>query len=277
MNFSHFLNFFTNSKFCLLAIGVGLIAIHLTLVWEVKEDNLLSLSIISWMAVCSLLSKKCDKLKLESSIVGVSLGIFIITIVLIKSQHISNSDFFLRLSPLVSALGVGLIASDIKGLKQYWRELFILCFLIPHSGLVSHLFDISKITAHFAGFLLWYLGFQISCQGVNLILPTGSVEVNPGCSGYSNILQLLGLSAVFLTMFPTKKIQKIILPVVALSLGFVVNGFRVALMAVLASSNEEAFTYWHTGDGSLIFSAISVLLFGWFCYSTLQQEQTVNQ
>jgi exosortase/archaeosortase family protein len=50
-------------------------------------------------------------------------------------------------------------------------------------------------------------------------------------------------------------------------LGFIVNGIRVALMAILvASSNKSAFTYWHGGDGSLIFAIISMVLFGIFCW-----------
>ena len=47
--------------------------------------------------------------------------------------------------------------------------------------------------------------------------------------------------------------------VVSFALFFLVNGVRVALMAVLvALSDGEAFEYWHLGDGSLIFSAIAV-------------------
>jgi len=43
-------------------------------------------------------------------------------------------------------------------------------------------------------------------------------------------------------------------PIVAVLVAFVVNGVRVALMAILvAYSSQEAFEYWHTGTGSEIF------------------------
>lgn len=278
MKSDNFFKLLTNSKFCLLGIGVGLIAIHLTSVLHTGDDNLLSTSILFWSAVCSLLSKKRNELNLKSDFIGSFLGIFLITIVLLKSKSLANFDFFIRLSPLLSALSLALIASGIKGLKQYWQELFILCFLIPHSGFLSQLLDISKLTAKFAASLLWYLGFEVSRQGVTIVLHTGSVEVNPGCSGYSSIVQLLGIAVIFLAMFTTTLTQKFIVPIVAVILGFIVNVARVAIMAVLVSySNHKAFLYWHNEDGSLIFSVISVLLFGLFCFFILQQDQTVNQ
>jgi len=89
---------------------------------------------------------------------------------------------------------------------------------------------------------------------------------------------LLGLAVLYLVMFPTDWTRKVLVPVVAVSLAFVVNGFRVALMAVLAaSSNLEAFEYWHTGSGSAIFSMISVFLFGLFCLFLLRQEEPANR
>jgi exosortase/archaeosortase family protein len=67
---------------------------------------------------------------------------------------------------------------------------------------------------------------------------------------------------------------KILVPIVAVSLAFIVNGIRVAVMAVLsASSNEKAFDYWHLGEGSLIFSLLSVLSFGLFCLFLLRQQE----
>jgi exosortase/archaeosortase family protein len=78
-------------------------------------------------------------------------------------------------------------------------------------------------------------------------------------------------------MFPTTLSKKILTPVMAVFLAFIVNGFRVALMAVLAHSNEAAFKYWHEGDGSLIFSMLAVLIFGFFCHFLLLRNESENQ
>jgi len=79
-------------------------------------------------------------------------------------------------------------------------------------------------------------------------------------------------------IFTTTSFKKILVLLVAVLVGFIVNGVRVALMAVLvALSQQDAFEYWHQGDGSLIFSMIGVLLFGLFCHFLLLQSASENQ
>ena len=268
---------FLDSKFWLLAIATGLIVIHLTLEFRNNQSGLPD-TLLYWFAASSLVWKKRHELHLKSGWLGTGLGLCLIAIVLLKSQVLSaNVDSFLRVAPLMSAVGLGLMASGVIGLKQYWQEFLILCFMIPHSGVLSQVFNISALTAEFSVMLLWCLGFDASRQGVYVILPTGSVEVNPGCSGYGSMVQLLGLATLFLLMFPTNRFQKLWIPIVSVLLGFAINGIRVAIMAVLATSQDQAaFAYWHNDEGSLVFSLISVLLFGLLCYFSIQQEQTAD-
>lgn len=261
------------SKFWLLGIATGLIAIHLTLTARANDASLLGTSILFWVAVSSMVQSKHSDLELDSGVLPSVWGIFFITLVLLKSTSISGYDVFLRFSPLFSTLGVALLSSSFKGLKQYWRELLILCFLIPSPGALALLIDISTFTAQFATVILWYLGFEVVHQGVFISLPTGSIEVYPGCSGIESMFHMLGLAILFLVIFPTTRQEKLIVPVLATSVAFAVNGFRVALMAVLAAlSNPPALYYWHKGDGSLIFSMISVLILGLYCFFLLRQS-----
>ncbi len=266
-----------NFKFCLLAIATGLIAIHLTLTSRANDASLLGTSALFWVAVCSLLWPKRDALSLNSGFFSSFWGISLIVFVLLKSISVSGYEPFLRVSPLISALGVALLASDFKGLKQYWRELLILCFLAPSPGALSLLIDMSTFTAQFANAVLWYLGLEVSRQGVYIFLPTGNIEVYPGCSGIESMLHLLGLAVLFLLMVPTNWLEKILVPVVAVFVAFVVNGARVALMAVLAASSKpQALDYWHKGDGSVLFSMISVLILGLFCLFLIRRDNPEN-
>jgi cyanoexosortase A len=266
-----------NSRFWLLGIAAGLIAIHLTLTYRTDKTNLLGNSILFWVAVSSLVWNKRQTLKLESGIFASCLGAAILALVLLKSTSLPDG-YFLLLSPLMSALGLALIASGFQGLKQYWQELTALGFLGLPQVLLSVLVDPSLLTAQFAAFTLWYSGFNVSRSGVNIHLPTGHVEVYPGCSGIESMAQLLSLAGLFLIMFPIKGFKTLFVPILAVLIAFVVNGVRVALMALLvASSKQEAFNYWHTGDGSAIFSMIAVLLFGLFCLFILQQAKPDSQ
>ncbi|AFY76746.1 MAG: cyanoexosortase A [Hydrococcus sp. C42_A2020_068] len=267
-----------NFQFWLLGIAAGLIAIHLTVTWRFGDINLLGVSVLFWLAVSSLIWRKRSCLNLESGALSSLLGALLVAIVLLKSTSLTGSHF-IRLSPFLSAVGLALLASGFKGLKQYWQELTVLFFLgVPQVILSSLSIDTSLITAQFAAFILWYLGFEVSRQGVYINLPGGGVEVYPGCSGLENMAHLLGLAILFLAMFPMNWGQKILAPIVAVTLAFLVNGFRVAFMTVLAASSQlETFEYWHKGGGSLVFSLIAVLLFGLFCLFSIRQQEPVER
>lgn len=254
-------------KFWLLGTASGLVALHLTLLSRGDNAELLSTSVLLWMAVASLVWDKRHTLNLESGVFSSFFGATLIALVLLRS--LSQAGYHLSISPFISVLGLCLLASGAKRLHQYWKELLILGLLVLSPPLQSllQLIDLPILTAKFAAYILWYLGFQVTTQGVFLLLPASRVEVYGACSGVHSIIQMFNIAVLFLLMVPTRWIQKILCLVIAIFIGFVVNAARVALMATLvASSRPEAFEYWHGGDGSLIFSMIAVVIFGCFCW-----------
>ncbi|NJM67013.1 MAG: cyanoexosortase A [Acaryochloris sp. RU_4_1] len=260
--------------FWLLAIGVGLTVIHLSLLWQTKNPNILGMNLLYWLAICSLLWEKRRSLTLNSSLFSSFTGTVLITLVLLKS----TSPFEQHVPPLMSAVGLGMLASGLRGLKQYWRELLLFLVLELSRQPFAQFIEISELTAKFAAYILWYLNFKVSSQGVNITLSRGSVEVFHGCSGMESIIFVLGLALLFLMLFPTRIRNIILIPIVAIFLGFIMNGFRVALLAVLVDlSSKETFKYWHQGDGSLIFSVVTTLIFGVFCWLLLQLDSPLNQ
>lgn len=257
-------------KYWLLAIAASLITLHLHLSWRSENADLLGTSLLFWVAVSALVWRKRDALNLESEVFSSIFGALLIAFVLFKSMHLYGYDLFLRVSPFISILGLSLLASGVKGLKQYWQEIFLLSFIAVPPGVLSLFIDLSFLTAKFASFFLWILGFQVSNSGLMVMLPTGGIKVGAGCDGFGVIQQLLGLSFICLVMFGTNLLQRILVPIASVILAFIVNGMRVALLAILAAlSNQEAFEYWHTGDGSLIFSMLAVFMFGVFCHFTV--------
>jgi cyanoexosortase A len=260
-------------QYLLLGLLSGSIALHLSLVFHSQNTDLMGSSILFWLAIAALVFKKQSKLNLSSDIFSISLGASFVLLVLIKSKFLVGNDIFLRLLPVISALGISLIASGISQLKQYWRELTLLAFFVIPPGFISLLIDLSPTTAKFSAFVLWSLGFDVLRQGVLIHLPRGSIEVYAGCSGIAVILQLLGLALIYLFLCRTQFHQKVWVVAIAVFLAFTTNGLRVALMAVLvALSNQAAFEYWHVGTGSLIFSTIAVLSFGTLCNFLIPQS-----
>lgn len=255
------------TKFMLLGIAATLTLIQFKLIWNHGQFKGLEPYFLCYASVAYLVWKKRNNLYLKTTIAAASVGSCCIAFVLLKTASLSSYDSFLRLAPILSGLGLALLASGFLQLKHYWRELLILCSLLIPTTRVLEIFDISKLTADFTSSFLWYLGYSVSQQGTTIFLPTSSIDVYSGCSGAQSILQLLTLAFLFIMLFPLNLWQKLIVPIVAVGVGFVVNGVRVALMAILfAQANETAFNYWHLGDGSLIFSMIAVLLFGGVCH-----------
>lgn len=278
MTETNWLKYLQEPKYLLLGIAAGLIALQLTLTSRSGDVDLSGTMFLFWGAAAFLIWEKHKTINFESGIFSSFVGIALIALILIKSASVSQYEFFIRVSPFLSGLSLALIASGVKGLKQYWQELLILGYTIIPPGLIGALVDVALLTAKFSAFLLHYFGFNVIRDGVLLKLPTGSVEVYHGCSGINAILQLLGLTLIFLLMFPTKRSQKIILPIVAVIIAFIVNSARVALMAILvAFSQQTAFKYWHEGNGSWVFSMISVAIFGLFCWFFVLREEPQNK
>jgi cyanoexosortase A len=269
--------------FWLTAVGAAFVAIYLTLLDQSGDEAHFGMSALFLFAVGSLLWERRKQLQLDSNLLAIIVGIVILGWVLWQSATFDQiqvpgeyheTSIFLSVMPVVSAVGLGLIASGFRGLKQYWQEITVLFFLGVPRIIIGALVNLSPITAKFSAFLLWYLGFNVRLDGVFIRLPKGSVEVYEGCSGLESITYVLGLSVVCLVMFPVaKRSLQILSIVIAIATGFLVNALRVALMAILvAFSNMEAFKFWHEGTGSLVFGAIAVITFGVFYYFLLQYE-----
>lgn len=239
--------------------------LYLTLVARADDTAHFGMSLLFIFAAGVLLWEKRQGLKFGAGVSSRLIGAVLISRVLWEGWFIHADEYqtTLRLLPLISAVGLGLVASGFKGLKQYRQELTILFFLGIPSILAQFIADISPITAAFSATLLWLTGFDVTTtQDVYINLPGGSVQVYEGCSGMESMTYLLGVSVVCLNLFPVNRIKQILLTGLAILIGFVVNGVRVALMAVLSASQQQAaFDYWHEGDGSLIFGVAAIAVF----------------
>ncbi|MEA5620206.1 cyanoexosortase A [Cronbergia sp. UHCC 0137] len=271
------------SEFWLSAIAVGLTIIQLNLNWKLLGNtDTVTTRFLYWAAILYLVWKKRAILSLKSDLFSSLSGLLIIFLILFKTTSLFwFESFFIRFSPLFLFLGLGLIASGIKGLKQYKQEFMILILLLTEgvlTSVISTTVDVSLISAKFTNFLLWYLGFEVSRQGVIVSLPTGAIEIYPGCSGLNVMILLFQFSLVFLAIFPFKNVvQKISLPIISIIIAFIFNSFRIILMALLvAASNDEGFAYWHGEPGGQIFSTVSILAFGFVCNIYYEKMKTLD-
>jgi cyanoexosortase A len=249
----------------LIALAVALALLHLTYLSQANEPNLMSLTLLLGLGIASFIWDRRDRLKLNSSLFSTFLGIFSIALVLLRS--LSPAGYHIYISPFVAGLGLCLMASGIKRLHHYWRELLILCLLVLHPVLARFMqaIDSSTLTAKFSTFMLWVAGFNPYREGVAILMPSGRVEVYGDCSGIDSMILMLCVSVLFLLMVPLNLLQQTICIMVGILVGFMVNSLRVSILAILVAQ-KNAFDYWHGGNGSFIFSMIAVFVFGMFCW-----------
>lgn len=260
-------------RYVLILAGVlGAIFIHLNLRADTYSHLAISITFIA--AAWSTLSDKHGQLKLDSNWVSVAIATILIGLLLLKSAG-TPGEKFVGFFPLFSFIALGALASGIRGLKQYRQELIIFFFLgLPRLALALIPNLLAPVTAAFSAYGLWYAGVPVALQNNTIIrLPNGGVEVVPECSGLNLMLYMLGVAVLFLVLFPTSNRQKATLPIAAVSLGFVVNAVRVALLAILSTNADKgAFEYWHSQGGALIFVCIAVLIFGGLCWLLLKPQ-----
>jgi cyanoexosortase A len=257
-------------QFWLLGITAAIVVLHLTLINRVDNSDLFAISALFWMAAGSLIWDRRQDMNFSSDSLSSAIGFVLLALIFARSAGLPTANGFLKVLPFVSMFGVALLASGFRNLRSHWKELAIFGLLALHPilELVLQLANLPSLTAQSANFMLWFSGFAVQRQGVFLLMPTGRVEVYGACSGLASILQMISISGLFLLLVPLRSHwQKVLCVAIAITIGFVVNAARVALMAILISfSQRSAFDYWHEGGGSLVFSVISVLLFGGFCW-----------
>jgi len=259
-------------RWLMLILGV-LILIHLTLVARFRGVGQLGISVLCWSAAIHLLWKRVLSLNLQSGLFATLLGLALVLLVLSNSVHFVKGDF-IHLAPILTGIGVALMASGFRGVRQYWRELVILFFLGVPRAIIPRICDISPVTARFSGMLLWYSGFDVSVTGIHVAIPGGSVNVDGGCDGMEAITYLLCLAVLFLVLFPTTRLEKVIAPMIAISAAFVANAVRVAVLALIsAPTKRRVFDFWHEGQGSLLWTVFPVLVFGAYCWFLLRKRK----
>lgn len=261
----------------LLGLAAVLVSVHLVLVERHGNTSFFTLSLVFWAAVASSVWQSRPGLSFRSRLWPRLLGLVLMVAILIWSLK-APTVTFLEVYPFLAALGLGLLASGVQGLKQYRPALVILFFWGVPKAILSPLVDFSQLTTNMSSMILWYTGHDFVTEGTIIRLPGGAVNVLKSCSGVNGVFYMLGLSVLALTLYPLQGRKRWFIPLIAMLTSFIVNSFRVVILARLADAqNHAGVEYWHEGNGSLIFLMIPVLLFGGFYLYLLQREPLLEE
>lgn len=168
-----------------------------------------------------------------------------------------------RTAPLVSGLGLLLLAGGLRDLPRRGRELLLLSLplISPFPRELAHAVAPLRGTAVVATLLLRALGVPALIDGQDIAFSGTGIAVIEPCTGLEQLSQLLALSLVVLCLFRTSTAQKIAVPLAALACGFLVNAARVAAIGILVRDRPAAVDLWDgTGAYAPVFSAVAAAL-----------------
>lgn len=261
-------------------VAIALISLHLLMYWRFTGNlNYVSIELIGWSAVFYRLWQRRDRIVLRRERGAQLFGWFLIALLLVRGWNLTSaSGSILGLNSLLIGIAMAAIAVGFQQFKHYQREFWMVAMIaLPLEQaltLVDRLINSSLLTAKYSFTLMWYCGFLVERQGTLLSLPTGTVNVYPGCSGLEAILVSLKVAFFFLMVYPTRHREKFWVLAIAILSAFIVNGFRIMLLAhLVASHNTAGFDYWHGSQGAQFFSMISMFIFSGYCQSLIEQPK----
>lgn len=271
----------------LFLILISIAIFYLILIWKTTANlDRLTTDALFWGAILWLLWQKKERLKYNSDPISSFLGLFLLGIVLDKSINLFSFESpLLSLLPIAGAIALALIASGIKGIHQYYRELFFIWFLFFPIGVLGQFIDrvipVTILNAKVATYLLYYLGFKTISYGNQVIIDLGAMGnfkavVDYPCAGLPMILLILKLSLILISCVYFKKKQQIIIPFFSIVLGFLLGVVRVCILTLLIP-HRLAFEYWHGDMGAQIFSTLAIAIFTGFCYCMMQKNQQCDR
>ena len=258
-----------------------LATLHLCYLWKITNQAPSLIDALGWGSIVFLLWKKGNRLKFRSNIFSTLFGISLIFWMLVRhilSQFQSSVDILANFFPIVTVIGVLLVAFGVNQLANYSSEISIATIIsLPFASIYLLLKPFVHIDAQLLNFMLHYMGFESVRQGTIIRMPNGSVEVMASCSSISPILTMLPFVVVLLSIYPASRSKQIFVYMSTVISVIFINSIRLSLLAIFVSNgNTDSFDYWHTGGGAGIFSNIIVFFIAGISYKVLHQNHQLN-
>jgi cyanoexosortase A len=271
-----------SDQFWLCASLISFGVFYLTFTWKTTKniDSVITNSLF-WGAIFLLLWRRRDRLIFDREIISSLSGLLLIALLIVKSLSLYSFEslLFIYLAPFIALFGITLIISGIKNIKQYWLELFFAGFLFIPPSFLGLWFNtsISTVTAKLSAYLLYYFGFNVTSQGIKVLLHLPNqgnflAQVNYRCTGILMMGLMLKLALLLVSFVWMKWWQRVWFPFAALAIGFFLGVIRVSILT-LAVPDPSLFDYWHGSEGTQIFSTLSIIIFFCFCYPVLKEPK----
>jgi exosortase/archaeosortase family protein len=194
----------------------------------------------------------------------------------------SYADPYIPLFPLIGVILLVVLLGGVSLLGRFREAIYILS-LMPVLAWLPRLIPTDRLSdtaASFAAFFLRSFGFDIAQNGPRLTVGNAAINVAGPCSGNEIMVQAFVVALLAFIVFPMPK-RWVRLPFLLLAplLGWIVNGLRVALLAIIASmdpvssvNDSGLFGFFHLGEGGMVFSGLGIAAYAYLYVKVIDQQ-----
>ena len=176
-----------------------------------------------------------------------------------------NDKFIYFLFPFL-LISISLNFYSIQNFKEIYKPI-LLSFLFPIKQIIF--IPISILMTPISTFATWFVmncaGYKAIVKGSEVFFNSSGVDITFSCSGSDQILFSVFGMLVLNVCFPLKNLKTLLKQIVAtIFIAFTVNILRLFILTLFVESANSLefslFDYLHGGQGSLIFSLITMIL-----------------
>lgn len=258
---------------------------HLVLLISVHASlSLILFSLVLWSVAWLPLEDSLFKLHLDTHRRPAFLiGFTAITLLVFRGSLVQRfNDPFVVILPVALALSLAILCRPISEIRIFREEIYTLALLPILTWLPPLIPEqwLSRKGALFASVFLQIVGVDASQRGVTVSVGEAAVRVAGPCSGNEMIAQAVVVACLALIAFPMPLTwMRLPLFLLAPLFAWTANGLRIALLAVIAFLNPSSaindtgvFSFFHLGEGGILFSGIGIGLYA-FVYVKILDRQ----
>jgi exosortase/archaeosortase family protein len=280
--FSHKLRRDSALQWFLLAVLQATLSVWLVQATQ-QDQGITLLAVVIWGGAAICIEDQLEHFQVRPSGASMLAGLALLAYATWRSCLVLGLDSMVYVLPVLQGVGLILMVRPVRQLLSLKPALLVLS-LFPLQFLVFKLLPeywLSVTTGKLSQLILMIFGVNASAVGRLLATGPSGVSIEPSCSGAGQIAQLAVIAIVFCMAYPIKSVSgRIAFLAFAPLLGYVVNAFRISLLALIIGSSlpqkDWLFDFFHDEWGGLVFSGVATIILGQIYMMMVERQITSN-